>query len=514
MNIPPELVEALCKKDVKFLVKQLFPNVTAAQNITPKQCIIVRKIAFDESRRISLSAYTRWGKTQTVAIAVALYILLHKNKRIKFIGPSIELAGLIRDYMAELILDCEPLLSMADLESTGKQRLKKEASRNRLTFSNGCEYRVVTAHGKGFAAMGHGGDLVIMDEAALISRESYAKITRMLGDDPENSILVELMNPWDRDTKAFDHSINPLFDRIEIDYRMGIAEGRTTIQWIDEQREDISPLEFTVLYESKFPDESEDSIHSLKMIERAEKNKFYINEEIMDLLSTIKNNKKHTEDDIKNAKKELQRYTRIISCDPAEMGLDETVIKQGAAQDNKYFEVLDMYSEFKSDPMELVGKLMKRAREFIGFVCPGEIHIDRVGIGSGAFSRLRELKREYGMDNLTIVGCHNGETPISTVKEKNKNKKSRHKRKGEFVNKKIENNWRLRDLLFDNSISLYSITKHEKYSKLKTQLLAMKWRINSSELKEFVKPDDSPDFNDALVYLIWRDKQKLRFGFT
>lgn len=514
MNIPPELIEALQKKDVEFLVKQLFPNIVAAQHITPYQCYIVRIIAFSEKKRISISAYTRYGKTQTVAIAVALYILLNKNKRINFIGPSVDLAGLIREYMADLILDCEPLLEMADLESTGKQRLKKEASKNRLTFSNGCEYRVVTAHGKGFSAMGKGGDLNIMDEAALISRESYAKITRMLGDDPENSILVELMNPWDRDTKAFDHSINRRFTRIEIDYKIGIAEGRTTKSFIEEQKEDVSPLEFTVLYDSRFPDESEDSIHSLKMIERAEKNKFYINEEIIDLLKVIKNTTKHDEDEIKTAKKDLKRYTRIISCDPAEMGLDETVIKQGAAQDNKYFEVLDMYSEFKSDPMELVGKVMKRAREFIGFNCPGEIHIDRVGIGSGPLSRLKELKREYGMDNLTIIGCHNGETPISTVREKDKSKKTKHKRKGEFVNKKIENNWRLRDLFFDNSISLYHITKHEKYNKLKTQLLAMKWKINSSELKEFVKPDDSPDFNDALVYMIWKDKQRLNFAFT
>ena len=511
MNIPPELVEALRKRDVKFLVKQLFPNVTAAQKVTPWQCYIIRIIAFSEKKRISISAYTRWGKTQTVAIAVALYILINENKRVNFIGPNTDLASLIREYMADLILDCEPLLAMADLESTGKQRLKKEATKNRLTFSNNCEYRVVTAHGKGFSAMGKGGDLNIMDEAALISRDSYAKITRMLGDDPENSILVELMNPWDRNTKAFDHSISPRFERIEIGYRIGIKEGRTTKTFIDEQREDVSPLEFTVLYESKFPDESEDSIHSLKKIEQAEKNRFYIDEDIEDLIKVIENPKKYKEIEVKNAKKELNRYKRIISCDPAEMGLDETVIKQGAAQDNRYFEVNEMYSEFKSDPMELVGKLMKRAREYIGFTIPGEIHIDRVGIGSGAFSRLKELKREYGMKNLTIVGCHNGERPLSTTKDASR--KGRNKRKGEFSNKKIENNWRLRDLLFDNCISLYNISKHKDYMRLKTQMLSMKWKINSSELKEIIKPDDSPDFNDALVYMIWRSENKLTYAF-
>ncbi|MCK5139934.1 MAG: hypothetical protein KAQ85_08840, partial [Thermodesulfovibrionia bacterium] len=276
-----------------------------------------------------------------------------------------------------------------------------------------------------------------MDEAALISREAYAKITRMLGDDPENSILIELMNPWDRDTKAFDHSISPRFERIEIDYRIGIEEGRTTQTFIDEQRDDISPLEFTVLYDSKFPDESEDSIHSLKKIEQAEKNRFYIEEDIKDILKIINHSKKYKESEVKIAKKELKRYKRIISCDPAEMGLDETVIKNVSSQDDRYFEVNDMYSEFKSDPMELVGKIMKRAREYIGFIVPGEIHIDRVGIGSGAFSRLKELKSEYNMKNLTIIGCHNGERPISTTKESKR--KGRNKKKGEFSNKKIEN---------------------------------------------------------------------------
>jgi len=157
MQIPKELREVIRNHDANFLAKQLFPNVPAAQNMTPTQAYIARLIAFSEHQRLNISAYTRYGKTQTVAIGISEFILLNKHKKIKFLGPESEQAGLIREYISELILDCEPLLNIAELDAKGALRLKKEASKTRLTFTNGCEYRVISLHGKGMSAMGHGG---------------------------------------------------------------------------------------------------------------------------------------------------------------------------------------------------------------------------------------------------------------------------------------------------------------------------------------------------------------------
>lgn len=483
------------------LVKWLFPEIKAAQNITFHQAYIVKRIAFSEAKRINISAYTRYGKSQMVAIAVAIYILINENKKVKFIGPTDDQAGIIKNYMSELILGSRDgiLLNMAEIQSKGPARIKAEASQRRLTFKNGCEYRVVTAHGKGFTAMGHGGDLLIMDEAAMISREAYAKITRMLGDDPENSTLVELYNPWDRDTKAFDHSISPLFERIQIDWTIGIKEGRTTQAYIDEMRGDVTPLEFTVLYDSRFPDEAEDSLHTVASIESAEHKFFGFLETVEQLIRDIRN-PEISADERADRKKELSRYKKIISCDPADMGIDLTVILWGISKDNQYYEPLGLFHEPKSDAMNIVGRMIRMSKQWIEPEIMGYLQPDQIGLGVGILSRLKEIREEQKLNNLRIMGCHYGEQANNST---------------EFSNKKAENNFRLKNLFLDGYVALGVLAKHKDYHRIKNELLNMKWEITSSEKKKIIDPESkSPDFNDALAYFVWKDKKSLAYGFV
>lgn len=500
MALPKEFQIFLRERSIKqtqVFVKWLFPRVKAAQNLSYYQAYIVKRIAFSEVKRMSISAYTRYGKSQTVAIAVAIYIMINEGKKVKFIGPTDDQAGIIKDYMSELLLGSKDniLLNMAELTAKGPARIKAEASQKRMTFTNGCEYRVVTAHGKGFAGMGHGGDLIIMDEAALISRESYAKITRMLGDDPENAALIELFNPWDRDTKAFDHSISQRFERIRIDYRIGLQEGRTTEDFIEEQREDITPLEFQVLYESRFPDESEDALHSLENIENSENTEFGFIDKVKRIISKLKD-KNIRENEYKRLKDELNRFKFILSCDPADKGLDYTVIMWGISKDDTKYEIMGIYSEAKSDPMQVVAKIMSIIKKHsIGIKT--EIKIDEIGIGTGPLSRIREIRDELRLKDIKITGCHYGEKAMQST---------------EFLNKKAENNFRLRHLFSQNAIALKKISNTENYLKLKSELLKIKWIMTSAQKKKIKDPDKSPDYSDALVYFCWRGK-KLTFDF-
>ena len=498
--IPPQLREAIAKEDFLFIAKWLFPKHRATQNMTFYQDYIGKQIAFSKHKRISISAYTRYGKTQIVAIAVCIYILINRNKKIKFIGPTDEQAGLIKDYMAELILGSrnDIMLNLTEIRATGAERIKAEASQKRMTFKNGCEYRVVTAFGKGFAAMGHGGDVVIMDEAAMINRSAYAKIVRMLGDDPENAMLVELYNPWDRDTKAFDHSISSRFLRIQIDWEIGVSEGRITVDFVDEMRGDMTPLEFTVLYESRFPDEAEDSLHSLAKIEAAENTFFNFADELTYIVDKLKKPDNLKPSEKENLKKDLLRYKMIISCDPADMGVDLTVVYWGVERDKCLYELYGVWTEPKTDPMSLVGKLIKRSKTYIDLIVQGEIKIDRIGIGSGSLSRLKEIKNEQNLSNLRIIGCHSGEEAINKI---------------EFLNKKAENNFRLKAMFSDGQVALGYLCRSEEYYKIKAELLSMKWEITSSEKKKIIDPDKSPDYNDALVYFIWKDRKALSFDF-
>lgn len=472
--------------------------------LTPKQADIVREIAFSKHKRLSVCAMTRYGKTQCVAIGIALLIFMKKNLKIAFIGPREEQAGLLRQYMAELILKFPELLKKAQINIVGEQRIMKEASKKRMTFSNGCEYRVFSAEGEADRLMGFGADIVVVDEACLIPQLAWPKIMRMLGDNPENAVLIELYNPWNRDNKAFEHSIDPKFKKIHVWWEDAVIEGRTTKNFVMEQAQfygGTNTLEFTVLYKSEFPKESEDSLFNLEHIEKAEKTYHGYIHELSLLQEKVCNAHQYKESIIRKAKEEIKKYKLIISCDPADKGLDETVILWGVQKENKY-EVINYYSEAKSESMQIVGKIFNLCKEFIGKKTVGEVHIDPVGIGVGALSRLKELIREHDYRNIKVRGCHFGEKAI---------------KKDHYLNKKAENYFRLRNLFIDEMIT---IPKHDK---LRKHLIAMKWELTSNSKKRIVDPGHdktakktssikSPDWSDALVYFIWRGPE-LKYGF-
>jgi hypothetical protein len=264
MTLEETLTDSFREKNVKFLSKALFDI-----DLTDGQEAIVRQIAFSEHRRICISAMTRYGKTLCVSLGIALYILLNKDKRICIIGPQKEQAEVVKDYLSVLITTCPMLLAVAEITASGPLRLDKEASKKRLTFKNGCEYEVFSAEGDANRLMGHGGDVVIVDEACLIDFEVYGKIMRMLGDDASGSILIELFNPWDRSTKAFEHWNDPIYFKLKIPWQQAVREGRTTAEFVEEQRKELTSLQFTVLYDSEFPDKAEDAVHTLTDIQKA-----------------------------------------------------------------------------------------------------------------------------------------------------------------------------------------------------------------------------------------------------
>ena len=266
LKTPLELEkEALKNKNVKYLCKYHFNF-----DLTEGQEEIVRIISFAEHKRISINAYTRYGKTRAVALGISLYIIYNTNKKIALIAPQREQTDILREYIAECIIASKRLRDLVEIDKTRDiQSLKKEASRNRQTFKNGCEYRIFSAYREAYRLMGFGAHLIVKDETALISRKASSKIARMLGDDPENAVLIEITNPWDRDTVAYDHWTNPEWYKIHIDYRQGIKEGRTTKEFIEEQRKELTPMEFKVLYESEYPEDPEDTLIRWEWIQKA-----------------------------------------------------------------------------------------------------------------------------------------------------------------------------------------------------------------------------------------------------
>lgn len=481
---------AIEERNVKFLCKWHFD-----EDISPLQEILIRKIAFQEHKKIGVCAMTRWGKSFCVSRGVALYLLMNSDKRIILLAPTIEQSMILRDYMADLVLKCRALKEIAHLEAKGEERLKQQASRSRQTFEGNREYRVFTAHGEAEGLMGHGlgsgGGILILDEACLIDEEARGKMGRMLGDNPENSMIIELFNPWTRDNKSFGHWTDPEWFTFHVGWKDAIEDGRTTLEFVESQRKELTPLEFTVLYDSEFPEESEDSVFNLSKINIAKKQDFGFDRELKEIEKKMECPHKMREYDYERLKEESKEYKKIISCDPADKGRDHTVIFWGIQKENR-FQLIGAYSESKSESMAIVGKIMQIANDFIGTKIKGEIKIDKIGIGVGAFSRLKELIAEKNLKNIKVIGCHFGE---KAIKEDN------------FINKKAENYFRAQALFNEEMIQIpdnKDLTKH---------LLTIKWELSSSSKKKIVDPNYSPDWADALVYFIWKDNKEMAFGF-
>ena len=449
-ELPKEVLEDIANKDAKRLALGLF-----GYDLTPKQCKIVRKIAFAEHKRMCVSAMTRYGKSQCVAIGVCIYILCNENKKIALIGPKKEQADILRGYIVELILKCPYLLEIAEISVEGADRIKKEASRSRMTFRNGCEYRVFSAHGDANRLMGFGANFIIRDEACLISEEANVKIMRMLGDDAENSVLIDLFNPWSRDNKAYDHWIDPKYHKIHIDYKIALEEGRTTELFIEEMRNELTPIEFCVLYLSDFPEESEDSLFNYAKIMEA------VNKDLGP----------------------MARKTKVMGCDIAAMGLDRTVIMK-AYYDGNAYNVFDIYSEAKSPPGTLVGKIIHLADEFDkekNILFADEVYIDCIGVGSDVYGGVAKNIKSI----TTTIPAHFGK---SATKDKR------------FKNKKAEMYFRLSKIF---NAGLISIPENKT---LIRELLSMKFEYDDTGKMKIIDPEKSPDFADALVYTTWRNE--------
>ena len=488
--------EVVRNKRVDILVKHKW-----GFDLAPGQIEIVRKIAFMEVKKLSISAMTRYGKTQCIVFGIALLLDFGIPAKIAFLGPKEEQAGIMRQYLSELIVTDKSLLSKAQIFATGADRIGKEASRKRMTFNTGAEYRVFSGEGDADRLMGFGCDILIKDEACLINKQAYTKSSRMLGDNPENAIEIESYNPWKRDNKAYDHTLDPEWEVIQIGWKQAVAEGRTTEKFVMQQKRDLLPLEFTVLYESLFPEQSEDSLFSLEWIQMAEKTKFNFQDKLtryIEELKQVENDRNKTGQSEylskkKNLMERISEFKKIIACDPAEMGLDETVIVWGIEWKNK-FQVVGKYSEAKSEPMRVVGKIIDVTEDFVESVVPGRIHIDRIGIGSGPLSRLKEVIQEKKLKNVRVIGCHYGEKAIKN---------------DIFLNKKAENYFRLADIMRNNLIDI------PEEHKLRTQLISEKWERTSANKKKVIDPEDkSPDWGDALVYFVWKDNSGLSFGFA
>jgi len=440
---------ALDNEDVYGMAKQLF-----GIELYEGQQDVVRDIAFDKEDRISLLTPSQYGKTWSVAAAIGLYILLHEDKNILVISGTQNQARIMRDKFAEFLAECEPLADLVDTNAEGVERLKKEASKKRITFQNGCELRTLTAGGNNDAEslMGFGGDLVILDESNLISDEIYEKrVLRMLGSSAD-STLLQIGNPTRRNHFYEVCKKKDNYKNIHVDDTQAVEEGSFTQSYVDEMRDEMSEREFRINIQAKFPEEdADDTLFKWSWIDEARERSFDWTTEEADRV--------------------------LYGLDAARAGDDRSVLMRVEMKNGRYkVRDDDIWAWDTSDTMELA----RNSRKVMENRDEDRVNVDAHGIGAGVLDRLRE-------DGMYAVGIKVGSSP---------NDRDR------FISKKSEFYWKLRETFEEGDIDI------PNHSTLVQELDDMDRKYNTRDKIKIVDPSKSPDFADALMLAISFDRPR------
>lgn len=230
------------------------------------QCYIFYSIVKKDLKWVWVSAPTRYGKTETIAIA-ALYLAVFKHLKIPIVGGSKDKAEKIMEYIIGHIDDSpifyNGLLNLEAIENIDKmkaQKLKIQMSKEALRWYTGGWIYITSiesrnASREGEKVVGEGGDVVILEEAGLIRhKEQYSKVVRMAEGDWGK--LVMSGNCIEKSVFA-DAYLDPMFIKVRISLRQSIEEGRYTREVLAQKKTQTTSKDWKRYYLVRFPKANE-----------------------------------------------------------------------------------------------------------------------------------------------------------------------------------------------------------------------------------------------------------------
>lgn len=431
----------------KTKLTQLFKLNRIPISISGGQSEIFNAISNLDYHRVQIIAPTQYGKSLVIALAVLLRAII-KREKWTILAPSEKKAQIIMSYIIEHIFDQPTFLDQLDIDKTVTlDRLRRERSRNSINFKRGGGIMTLSLDAKNGkrsveAAMGFGGNRLVLDESSLIDDVLYATVKRMLGGYPSaDQYLIEIGNPFYRN--HFYRTWNgSRYHKIFIDYHQGIAEGRYSPEYIEEMREEAL---FDIFYECKFPDEDEIDSQGYRLLLH--------DQEIKDCIA------RYQEPDFTGG---------LLGIDIGGGGdLSTFIIRKGNMAKIESFNK-------SSDTMTNVTEAERIMEKYK--IQPEDIFIDDIGIGHGVCDRLKELGKRI---NAVSVG----EKAMDTTR---------------YSNIKAENYWALKQWI-EKDGGLLDDTGWN-------QLNWLKYKVNTDkvisiqpkvELKKLT--GKSPDFAEGLM---------------
>lgn len=404
---------------------------------------ILETILKKKCKRTTIRSPTRAGKTFTIAKLIILAATFFDNFQIGVIAPTHDKSRKVGEYVAEL-MNVTPYFNdivMISTEGlTNLERLKKEVSKKKITLKNNSsiEFKSVDLNREGFAVMGLGYDLIIVEESAEIPDEAYAKIYRMLLEHPD-SMILEIGNPWNLG-HFYEHHHSNEWEKIHITYQECIEAGRFTREAVEDMRRNMTTLQFKVLVEAEFPDSLDFAVFNESIIKQMTR------------------------------KRDLDKIDEyLVGVDVARGGTDYTVITTIAKKDKDYY-FLESKQYDTNDIMIVVGLTRQIADQLKR---PYKIAVDCVGLGVGVHDRLKELKY-----------------PVFEFKAGNSAKDS-----SQHANIKTETVYDCFNLAKDGHI--FNIPEN---SRLVLELRSWVYEVKSDKQIKVVDPDGkSPDHADSFI---------------
>ncbi len=293
-----------------------------------------------------------------------MYAIFYNKSKVGVIAPTYDKTKIIMNYIAEMlsVSDLEPIIDLDVMGLTKLERLKREISKHKITFRNGSYIEILSADvkGGGFGVMGKAYSLIICDESSEVPDDAYTKIYRMLVDSP-NSKLVEIGNPWHLN-HFFEHSRDANWLSIKIDWQQVVKAGRISFEDIEDQRRNMTPIDFIVLYDAEFPKEYENSLF------------------------------KHS--DLIKAQREVndppEAPDRILGIDVARLGEDSTIIYL-IHRFGSFYIVKQMWEYRKQTLSDTFSSII----QILNNTFINKINIDSTGVGGG----LEDMLTSYIQNN-------------------------------------------------------------------------------------------------------------------
>ena len=439
------------------IVKKLFQNDDGKPfEMTPGQISLFRAIYEKQEPRIQFDCYTQYGKSDVVSMAVLLRVATFQEKWI-ILGATKDKASIIMGKLIKHIFENDYTMSKFQMEEgESADQIRRSKAKDNITFKvdeTGIG-QVITlsadarkkSSDAGDILIGHGAQNLIEDDAALIPDKIHGKALRMLGGhSANNSFLLKITNSFG-DNHAKKSRFDPKYKVIVIDYKQGLAEGRLTEEFVTEMKQALDPVMFGILYDCVYPPSD--------MVEDGGWMSLLIPEQV----------------------EEAQRRN-LQSIGKKRLGVD---VAEGTNM-NAFVIRTDNLATVKETTHEK--DLMKTAERVVGMsseerVADTHIWIDATSIGSGVYSRLKQL-------GINVNSFKGGESPTKKTEAQKVSDPI------EYANLRAECYWKARNWVLQGG----GLDDHKDWQ----QLSKIKYRVASDKRIQIMPKEEMRARGDLLA---------------